>query len=313
VNATFVGTVHGALPPASCTPDQGGHEPPSAAVGAFDETTAAQAPAGSGTFEILVVSTCAAPFYQALFAHEPITAHFSFVDGTTGQTTLALTLTNARLTHVDLVQGSMSGTGSAGVLKIGIASTQVAAESAAASPGSAIATPQGSTVSLAAATVKRLRAPSIHLASTILGGITPGAGETWASGGASSSAHLVSTSPAMDAAFSDLSAFALSVHATVDAVTGMPASSFQITLDPLTKALDAKTTQLKAAALAHATLTQAVVTLTGRQSGTTGITLWLKSAHLTTDQLSSSTETISISASQMTITDIGSGRTASSP
>jgi hypothetical protein len=51
----------------------------------------------------------------------------------------------------------------------------------------------------------------------------------------------------------------------------------------------------------------------GRQSATAGITLWLKSARLTTDQLSSSTESITISASRMTITDIGSGRTASSP
>ncbi|MFI5228583.1 MAG: hypothetical protein ACHQWU_05915 [Gemmatimonadales bacterium] len=295
LSATFVGAVHGALPPASCDASLHAQPPGSAAIGAFEETTSAQSPDGSGTFEIVVVSTCAAPFYQALFAHEPITAHFSFIDGTTGRTTLALTLANARLTHVDLVQGSTLGIGSAGMLKIGIASTQVTAGGAAAS------------------TLKRLRAPSIHVASTVLVAITPGAGETWASGGASSSAHLASISPAMDATFSDLSAFALTVHATVDAVTGMPTSNFQIALDPLTKALDAKTTQIKAAALAHATLTQAIVTLMGRQSATAGITLWLKSARLTTDQLSSSTESITISASRMTITDIGSGRTASSP
>jgi hypothetical protein len=55
-----------------------------------------------------------------------------------------------------------------------------------------------------------------------------------------------------------------------------------------------------------------VLTLLGAD-GSAGVTLWLKSAHLAGDNIASGRESISIVAAKLTITDVGSGRTASSP
>lgn len=324
LRGSLTGAVHGALPPASCAGSGRGATSGQLDIASFDETTSAQAPAGSGAFEVTIVSTCAAPFYQALFAREGLSGHFSFMNSS-GQTTLDLSLANARLTHVDIAPLN-TGARTTILLKVGIASTQVTAAAAVASsasptgsattgtatPTPGTVTPQGAILATAGV-MKRLRAPSIHVAASAIAIATPGVGEGWAGGGVASSAHITSTTPAMDASFVDAATLGLSVHTAVDATTGMPTgSSFQILLDPLAKPLDAKTAQIKAAALSHAPLTQSVVTLVGL-GGTTGITIWLKSAHLASDDVTSTRENISIAATQMTITDIGSGRTASSP
>lgn len=328
VRGSLTGAVHGALPPASCAGSGRGSASGQLGIASFEETTSAQAPAGSGAFEVTIVSTCAAPFYQALFAREALTGHFSFMNSG-GQTTLDLSLANARLTHVDIAPLNAGGTTTI-LLKVGIASTQVTAAAAGASPASSTGstttgtatptptpgtvTPQGATLATAGV-MKRLRAPSIHVAASAIAIAiaTLGVGEGWAAGSVVSNVHVATATPAMDAMFVDAAPLGLSVHTAVDATTGMPTgSSFQILLDPVAKPLDAKTVQIKAAALSHAPLTQSVVTLVGG-GGTTGITVWLKSAHLAADDVTSARENISIAATQMTITDIGSGRTASSP
>ncbi len=330
VQVTLSGSVHGALPPAPCT--VAGGPAGTVAVGAFDETTASTAPAGSGTFELEIATACAAPFYQALFSHEPITAAFVFG----GAQRLTLSLANARITHVDVI-GSPRTTSTLGLtLKIGIASTQVTAsapganvttgtapsaspttsspaKTAAVQSGVVVPMTKGASVALSSGPVARIRAPSIHATSTALAAAAPvGAGDAWTSHGVIVNAHLVASTPALDAMFPATGSFLLAVHATVDAVTGMPTSTFQITLGPLKKAQDAATGQLKSAALAHAALTQAIITLVG-SGAAPGLTVWLKSAHLTDDALSASSESISVAATQLTITDISSGRTASSP
>jgi hypothetical protein len=104
----------------------------------------------------------------------------------------------------------------------------------------------------------------------------------------------------------------LSARSPVDAATGMPTPGLRISIGPIMKVLDQRSPQIRSAAIARAPLTQAVFAVLGPQ-GAAGITIWLKAAQITGDQLSASDETITLSAGQLTITDIGSGRTASTP
>ena len=274
--ATFSGAIHGALPPAACGATGGG-----LSLTDFQETTPASAPNGSGTFELSFNSTCVAPLYQALFSQEAIAATFDFGDAERKSSTLSLA--NARLTHVD-VSSARAGAATTMRVTIGIASPRVTAATA--------------------------RAPTIHLAGSARNAL-PGAGgaQAWAARGVGRvSVHLVAK-PSLDATVV-ASEPSLTVHAAVDAVTGMPTPNFQIayrfTLVQAPRDVVSVTATRPA-------MTQTVVTYAGFGTATTGVTLWLKSARVASVTTAGPATSISIAATQLTITDIGSGRTASLP
>lgn len=320
--ATLTGAVHGPLPSASCgvSPTGANH-----AVGltGIQETTPSSAPTASGTFEITLFSTCIAPFYQALFSQEAITSTLTLGGGAQ---TLTLSLANARLTHVDVDITSVLPGGLMRVT-VGVASPQVTvagqpsapttaqpATKSAPAPVRAAGVAQSGAATrkisgnVALASAARLRLPTMQLANPMQPVLPASLGQSWATNGVGTmNIHLVSSSPALDVTASMIKP-TLRVHAAVDAITGMPSPSFQIAYD-----FTIAQPQPLAALMARPALTQAVATYSGYTTHTVGITLWLKSARIATASLSAANGTISVAASQLAITDIGSGRTASLP
>lgn len=331
--ATFTGSVHGTIPPAGCAPTS--PYGPGSAVSDVDETTASSAPAGSGTFELTLPSVCVAPFFQALIAREPLSVQLAIGESTSPTPTLTLSLANTKITHADLSLVPVGPGTFVTMLKIGLASPTVTIPG---SGGATTAKPAGSGSSAAvgasggalSTTVKpaavalaggaaRARVPSLHVAGTALTQLTTsatsGAGSSWAMHGvAGVNVHLVAG--ATDASFY-AQGFHLGGRYTLDG-SGMPAGNLQLTFDPIVKAQDAKTTQIKAAAMAHANLTQAVFSVVGQGGSPAGITISFRNAQLIGDQASTGSNNVATEALQftvpgLTITDIASGRTAATP
>ena len=336
--AAITGSVHGVIPPTGCAP--------AAPVGSgsvlseLDETTSSSAPSGSGTFELTLPSVCVAPFFQALIAREPLSVQLAFGESTSPTPTLALSLANAKITHVDLSLVQTARPAWRTHLKIGLAAPTVtspgsggaavanpaapagsgsAAAAAAANGGALSTTVKPATVALAGG-VTRARAPSLHIAGTALTQLTTaataGAGSSWATHGVGGmNVHLAAG--ATDASFFT-AGFHLGGRYPVDG-SGMPTGNLQLTLDPVVKSQDAKTAQIKAAATSHAILAQAVFSIVGQGGSPAGITVSLRNAQLIGDQATSGgsnsvpIETLQFTVPGLTITDIASGRTAATP
>lgn len=332
VAVSLIGQHMGRFPATNCLNDPA----KGVYVTEFVETTPASAPAGFGSFDMKLPGACVTPFFQALFARERLTAVVTFVssDGTPSMT---LSLSNAQLARVRLVTIN-AGSSAIPILQVSVAAPQVIATAggapAAVSPTSASGTitTSGTTTSrmspqrmTSRPPLRRTRAPEIRLplSRTIpVASATQSAGAGWMQHGGQLGyvgADLVAaTSPSFD----------FNVHASdlyvdagyaLDAATQMPTGAMQVALGPLHRAADALSASLKTAATAHAPLTQAVFTA-HTVDGAPVITLTLHGATLASDQLGSlnagsssvQVETIQLTIGGLTITDIGSGKTAQS-
>src|SRR5262249_32794284 len=123
--------------------------------------------------------------------------------------------------------------------------------------------------------------------------------------------HLATSGPlAMDVT-RPIDDFRLSARYAVDA-TGMPSGALAITLSPFSRAADVHTPPIRAASVAHASLTQSVFSFRG-EGAVSGIPIALKGARVTSDQTVGPKESAQLSATGFSITDIASGRTAATP
>lgn len=292
----ITGIIHGSIPPTVCFA-RGAN---GIVVQAFEETTAPGESAdgslgSSGTFELEMETACVAPFFQALFAHEPLSTRVTFT-GSALRAPYSITLEDARLTHVDL--GLMSAGGRAlPLVAIGLTAAHVV-------------TGDTSGSITQAGSVERPRAHGFRASTWPSTGTSDA--DAWLRRGVDAVMHLsATTQPATDEIshilhFRLLVASAASrsntaaVRILLDSV--VPADALQARSDP--ERLDSR-----------ALLNQAVLLVNG-QDGTTGITVWLKGARIThtaSRARSGATASFAISAATLTITDISSGRTASTP
>lgn len=317
----------------------------------FDETTSTTAPAGSGTFELQFPSICLASFIRALATNEVLTVNLAYLEtvpsgNVNGTATMILALANARMTHVNIawdVEGRV-------ILAVGLASLNVTASTPGAAPvasagsGTSSAKPAGSATSGAIATgavqsqvraaspavlaagglATRVRVPSVHLTGTQLTAFktanSAGSGASWPSRNGSVRLKLMSDLESVGAhpvtATFQLQTMSLGAAYTVGA-NGMPNGPLQITLQPLTKTQDANTVALKSAAIAHAPLSRATISVVDA-TGAPGITISFKNSQLLGDVVNGASsetisETLTLSLGQATVWDIISGVTAGVP
>jgi hypothetical protein len=98
----------------------------------------------------------------------------------------------------------------------------------------------------------------------------------------------------------------------------MPTGTLQVALGPFHRSVDALSPQLQNAARAHAAIPQATLKV-GATDSSPGITLVLHGATYISDQVSASSssnpgalETLQLGLNGLTVTDVGSGKTAQS-
>ncbi len=345
--ASFTGQHLGRFPAANCA------QYPQSVLGVVDfaETTPPDAPAGFGSFDLQVNAGCVTPFFQALFAREPLTVVTTFVSGD-GTPAMTYTMKNVQLARVALATTNARGALPA-VLTLSFATPNV--EVAAGGGSSAVSAPSalsGSSrtaalrpLQVSALAAKRPRAPRFHLAlqrglevpslhiSGALAASAPtaaptGVGAGWLGGalrgdaerGLTYSMNLTAAPPQpLEANNVRITDVALDASYGIDAGSHMPSGALQLSLPPLLATSDVATTvALGNAGRAHGALTHAVLVVSNFQ-GTPGITITLHGGRFLSYQLAASAssnlppiQTLQLGLDGVTITDVGSGKTASS-
>jgi len=290
---SITGNIHGSIPPAACF--ERGKD--GIAVEAFDETTGhseSGSHASSASFELEMGTGCVAPFFQALFAREHLSARVTFT-GSALRAPYSMTLEDARLTHVDLGLVSTGGR-SRIVVAIGLSTPHVV-----------LGDTSGSIIQ--AASVERPRARAFRASAPRAAGM--GNADAWMRRGVDAAMHLATNQPATDET-SHIRHFRLSVESTV---ARNNTAAVRIRLDSVLQRDMAEARPDSEQLDRHALLNQATLLVNG-QDGTTGITVWLKGAQITHPGSRGDgrrTTSLAISAASLTITDISSGRTASTP
>jgi len=290
---SITGNIHGSIPPAVCSrPGDDG-----IAVQAFEETSGrddSSRVGASGSFELEMETACVAPFFQALFAHERLSTRVTFT-GSTLHAPSSITLEDAQLTHVDLRLVSVAGRSRPRVA-VGFSAPHVLSTDT-----------SGMIVQTGSAERRRARAFRASAQTSV----RATAADAWMQHGVDAALHLAAAETAADET-SHIRRFHLSVS--------MPSSRSnaadpRIVLDSVV-AVDAAQNKPRSERLGRDTpLRQAILMVNG-QDGTTGITIWLKGAqpaHTDARGKRRAGATLAITAASLTITDISSGRTASTP
>jgi hypothetical protein len=284
---TFVGSVHGSIPPSTCT--EGGT--PGVRIRSLAETT----PDGSRhrSFELQMNSSCVAPLYQALFSRERLEARIVPPSGADRRDAV-LVLGDARLTRVEL---------STAADERGIRYPLI-------------------TLELTAARVSG-SAPRARTGSRVLySDVSPvprGAAETWVRDGVAGTSVRLSGKPSgLDVTFASGDQ-RIAAAWSVDEQTGLPRDDLHISIDPIDKSASGDDAAVASAVEDRRELSEAVISFLGRD-GAAGIVVWLKRASLAGFDAPAATPYgvrrvghLSLVTRQLAITDIGSGRTAAFP
>lgn len=283
---TLTGSVHGPIPPATCT------EAGSAGVRirSFGEMT----PEGSRhrSFEIQLSSSCVAPLYQALFSRERLDARVVPPGGV--GTDAAVLLGDARLTRVELsMAANERGT------RYPLITLELTASRITGAP-------------------PRARGNTRVLVSD-LSPVPRGAAESWVRNGvAGTSVRLRGKPSGLNVTFASGDQ-RIAAAWSVDAQSGLPRDDLHISIDPIDKAASGDDAAVASAVEASQELSEAVISFLGRD-GSAGIVVWFKRASLAGFNAPAATPYgvrgvghVSLVARQLAITDIGSGRTAAFP
>ena len=338
VVVSFTGQQQGRFPAANCSPSslQG-----LSGVMDFAETTPANAPAGFGSFDVQITAACATPFFQALFAREPMAVVATFVSDD-GTPTMTYSMKNAQLTHVTLSSIS-AGAALVPYVKLSIAAPQVVV--AAGGGSSSVSDPapsSGPSPSTAlrkrkvnSSLLKRVRAPTFHLPLDQLRRVRPlrvsdataasappaapsGVGRAWLGGGPRGGVggQLRLTAQLSNFDLNMASALGLNAGYAIDASSHMPAGALQVSLDPLQLVTNASTmAALGNAARAHAALSPGVLVVRDMEASPC-ITITLRGGRFVSYQVAASNgvtiQTLQLGLDGFAITDVGSGKTAQS-
>lgn len=338
VVVSFTGQHQGRFPAANCSPPalQG-----LAGVADFAETTPANVPAGFGSFDVQLGAACATPFFQALFAREPMTVVATFVSAD-GTPTMTYSMKSAQLTHVTLSTIS-AGAALVPYLKLSIAAPQVVVAAGGGSPSVSDPAPSSGPSSSTAlrrrkansSSLKRVRAPTLHVPLDQLRRVRPirisgaaaasappaapsGVGSSWLGsgprGGVGGALRLTAQFSNFD--LNIASVLVLNAGYAIDASSHMPAGGLQVSLDPLQLVTDASTmTALGNAARAHAELSPGVLVIRD-MAASPCITITLHGGRFVSYQVAASNgvtiQTVQLGLDGFTITDIGSGKSAQS-
>jgi hypothetical protein len=282
---TLVGSVHGPIPPVTCT--EAGS--PGVRIRSFGETT----PEGSRrrSFELQLTSSCVAPLYQALFSRERLEARI--VPPGVERADAAVLLRDAQLTRVEL---SMAAD------ERGVRYPLITLEL---------------TASRVSGAAPRARGNSRLLASD-LSPVPRGSAEGWVRNGvAGTSVRLTGKPSGLDVTFASGDQ-RIAASWSVDGRSGVPRDDLHISIDPIDKAASGDDAAVASAVEGGRELSEAVISFLGRD-GSAGIVVWLKRASLAGFNAPSSpygprgVGHLSLVARQLAVTDIGSGRTAAFP
>ncbi len=285
---TFTGSVHGAIPPASCT--EAGSS--GVRVRSFGEIT----PNGARhrSFQIQVMSSCAAPLYQALFSRERLEARIAPSAAAPAKDDVVLS--DARLTRVELSTAPNERGTRYPVITLELTVARVAG-----------AVPRGP--------------GNARVSYSDLSPVPRGAAEAWVRNGVAGTSVRLTGQPSggrLDVTFAS-GDLRIGAAWSVDEQTGLPRDDLHISIDPLDKAASTDDAAVASAVEDGRELTEAVISFLGRD-GAAGIVVWLKRASLAGYNAPAATPYgirgvghLSLVTRQLAITDIGSGRTAAFP
>jgi hypothetical protein len=283
--ASITGSVHGAIPPVSCIDVAAG----GVAIQSFEEL--ANAGASHRSFRIQLATSCVAPLYQALFSKEPLQVRVGpVVRGTGGSSPIQLA--DARLTRVELSTGANEHG-----IRFPVATLEMISS--------------------------RVTGVALHAGRTEIyseASLSPRAsGEAWVHDGVTgTSVRLAAQPPGLDVTFASGDQ-RIAASWSVDERTGLPRDDLHISVDPIDKSAGTDDAAVAAAVDDHRELAEAVISFLGRD-GAAGIVVWLKRASLAGFSAPAGSPSgvrgvrhLSLVARRLTVTDIGSGRTAAFP
>ena len=282
---SITGSVHGAIPPTSCIDVGAGGVP----IRSFEEL--ANAGASHRSFRLQLATSCVAPLYQALFSKEPLQVRVGpLVRGTGGAPPILLA--DARLTRVELSTGANERG-----IRFPVATLEMTSSRVTGAAPRAGRTEIYSEASLSPRT----------------------SGEAWVHDGVTgTSVRLAAQPPGLDLTFASGDQ-RIAASWSVDERTGLPRDDLHIAVDPIDKSAGTDDASVAAAVDDRRELAEAVISFLGRD-GAAGIVVWLKRASLAGFSAPAGSPSgvrgvghLSLVARQLTVTDIGSGRTAAFP
>lgn len=278
---SFTGSVHGAMPPVACIESGTAGIP----MRSFEEMTSN----GSRyrAFRIQLSSSCVAPLFQALFSREALEVRAALRSGAG-----VAAFGDAHLTRVELAMAPNERGAKFPVVTVELTSSRVSGVS------------------------------SPRLQTTSFSDVSPvprGSAEAWVKAGiAGTSIRLAGQPAGPDITFASGDQRIVASW-SVDDETGRPRDDLRIVVDPIDKAAGNDDAALTSAAQSRRELSEAVISFLGRD-GAAGIVVWLKRASLAGFVAPAPTPNgvrgvgrVTLVTRQLTITDIGSGRTAAFP